>query len=90
MGKFYYDSLNAKVCESITERQFVNDSTPFFLAERGECTFVKKVRFMENIGVAVAIIYDNREENVDDIIMSDDGTGGGLRIPSMLISKNAG
>lgn len=45
---------------------------------------------MENIGAAVAIIYDNRDENVDHVIMSDDGTGGGLRIPSMLITKTEG
>lgn len=45
---------------------------------------------MENIGVAVGIIIDNQEENVDGIIMSDDGTGGGLKIPSMLISKKDG
>jgi hypothetical protein len=66
------------------------DITPFFLAERGGCSFVKKVRNMENIGVAVAIIYDTQEEDVDNVIMSDDGTGGGIRIPSMLIGKTDG
>ena len=66
------------------------DVTPFYLAERGECSFVKKVRNMENIGVAVAIIYDDSEEDVDQIIMSDDGTGGGIRIPAMLIGKTEG
>jgi hypothetical protein len=45
---------------------------------------------MENHGVAVGIIYDNSDENIDNIIMSDDGTGGGLRIPSMMISKSDG
>ena len=66
------------------------DITPFFIAERGECSFVKKVRNMENIGVAVAIIIDDNEDNIDNVIMSDDGTGGGIRIPSMLIGKNDG
>jgi hypothetical protein len=45
---------------------------------------------MENIGVAVAIIIDSNEENVDNVILSDDGTGGGIRIPSMLIGKTDG
>lgn len=45
---------------------------------------------MENLGVAVSIIIDDTEESVDSIIMSDDGTGGGLRIPAMLISKRDG
>ena len=45
---------------------------------------------MENIGVAVSIIIDNRAEMIDEILMSDDGTGGGIRIPSMLIGKKDG
>jgi hypothetical protein len=51
---------------------------------------VKKVRSMENIGVAVAIIVDDSEEDIENVIMSDDGTGGGIRIPSMLIGKTDG
>ena len=27
---------------------------------------------------------------VDEVLMSDDGTGGGIRIPSMLIGQNDG
>jgi hypothetical protein len=45
---------------------------------------------MEAIGVAVAIIIDDSEENIDNVIMSDDGTGGGIRIPSMLVGKTDG
>ncbi len=45
---------------------------------------------MENIGVAVGIVIDNEQENVDYILMSDDGTGGGIKIPSMLIPKRDG
>ena len=45
---------------------------------------------MEDAGVAVAIIIDNREEDVDSIIMSDDGTGAGIRIPGLLICKEDG
>ena len=45
---------------------------------------------MESIGVAVAIIIDDSDENIESVIMSDDGTGGGIRIPSMLIGKTDG
>lgn len=45
---------------------------------------------MENIGVSVAIIIDENEEDIENVIMSDDGTGGGIRIPSMLIGKTDG
>ena len=45
---------------------------------------------MENIGVAVGIVIDNTAENVTQVLMSDDGTGGGMRIPSMLIGSQDG
>jgi hypothetical protein len=60
------------------------------IAERGDCSFVTKVRNMEEAGVAVALIVDDSNEDVDDIVMSDDGTGAGVRIPSLLISKSDG
>lgn len=60
------------------------------IARRGECSFVQKVRNMENLGVAVSIVIDNRPEMIDQVLMSDDGTGGGIRIPSMLIGTNDG
>jgi len=45
---------------------------------------------MEQAGVAVALIVDDQNEGVNDIVMSDDGTGAGVRIPSLLISKKDG
>jgi hypothetical protein len=64
--------------------------TPFMLADRGDCSFVSKVRNMEDAGAAVGIVVDSTDENVEDLIMSDDGSGAGIRIPSMLISKKDG
>lgn len=60
------------------------------IADRGECSFAKKVKNMEDAGVAVGIVVDNTDENINDIVMSDDGTGAGLRIPSLLVSKKDG
>ena len=45
---------------------------------------------MENIGIAVGIVVDNTAETVENVLMSDDGTGGGIRIPSMLIGQTDG
>ena len=45
---------------------------------------------MEDAGAAVGIVIDNSDENIEEIVMSDDGTGAGIRMPSMLISKNDG
>ena len=92
MGKIHYDVDDSKACKEFPDQVLnrTSDVSPFFLAMRGECSFVQKVRNMENAGVAVAIVIDNRNELVDEILMSDDGTGGGIRIPSMLIGKKDG
>ena len=94
MGKLHYLEDDAYGCQEYdTEKVVLNrtdDLTPFMIAERGECSFVQKVRNMENIGVSVAIIVDSRAEMIDEILMSDDGTGGGIRIPSMLIGMRDG
>lgn len=66
------------------------DYTPFYLADRGDCTFVEKVRNIEEAGAGLAIIVDTKKEDVNKIVMSDDGSGAGLRIPSMLISYEDG
>lgn len=94
IGNIYHQFDNPLACEPLEERVFDvdmdGDITPFFVAVRGKCTFVQKVRNMQNIGAAVAIIIEDKEENLDEIVMSDDGTGGGIRIPSVLISKTDG
>jgi hypothetical protein len=33
------------------------------------------------------VVVDNNLEDVKNVIMGDDGTGTGIRIPSMLIGK---
>jgi hypothetical protein len=60
------------------------------VAERGGCSFVKKVRNMQELGVSVGIIINDNDDDILNVLMSDDGTGGGIRIPSMLITKTDG
>lgn len=43
---------------------------------------------MENIGVAVSIIINDKVSKITT--MQDDGTGAGIRIPSMMISNSNG
>lgn len=57
------------------------------MVQRGGCTFVKKVRNIEKLGVKLAIIADNKVENSEELIMSDDGTGQSISIPSFIIRK---
>jgi len=64
--------------------------TPFMIAERGGCSFADKVRNMEDAGAAIGIVIDNSNEDVDRVVMVDDGMAAGIRIPSMLISMADG
>lgn len=64
--------------------------TKIVLAERGSCTFVEKVRNAERAGASLLVVVDSKKENITNVIMGDDGTGTGIRIPSMLIGKSDG
>lgn len=65
-------------------------TTPIVLVERGNCSFVDKVRNVESSGGSLAVIIDDHNEDISNVILSDDGTGMGIRIPSMIIGKYDG
>lgn len=58
------------------------------LLERGNCTFVTKVRNVERAGANIALIGDSKVENSEVFIMSDDGSGHSVNIASFLIRKS--
>ena len=58
---------------------------PVILLDRGDCTFVTKVRNVEKVGANVALIGDSKMENSKIFIMSDDGSGHSINIPSFLL-----
>jgi hypothetical protein len=60
------------------------------VADRGTCSLVTKVRNMERAGAAIGIVVNNNDLDVSKLVMSDDGTGNGIQIPSVLISKRDG
>ena len=62
----------------------------FVLVDRGHCTFVTKTRNAMHVGANLAIVIDNKNEDVHKIVMSDDGTGAGLDMPSMMIGNRHG
>lgn len=64
--------------------------TKILILDRGNCSFVHKVRNAERGGAGLVVVVDNNEEDIENVIMGDDGTGIGIRIPSMLIGKNDG
>jgi hypothetical protein len=51
---------------------------------------VRKIRNIEEAGLSVGIVIDDSDEDISEVVMSDDGTGAGIRIPSMLIGKEDG
>jgi len=59
------------------------------MVDRGNCTFVTKVRNVQNAGGQAAIVTDNVDETFIPY-MADDGTGSDIFIPSVLIKKADG
>lgn len=95
MGKVWFDPDNSDGCNSFNITIDGSgdpdiEPSPIVLVERGNCPFTKKVRNIEHAGGRLAVLIDNTDEEVKDVIMVDDGTGNGIRIPSMLISKDDG
>ena len=88
---------NRQGCEPFTEEMFKTEAQeaifhnkialelPVILLERGKCTFVTKVRNVEKAGANIALIGDNKEEQSEVYIMSDDGSGHSINIPSFFI-----
>ena len=55
-----------------------NVVSPIFMVERGNCSFVTQARNVERAGGALALIIDTLNEDISDLILSDDGTGAGI------------
>lgn len=96
IGRVWYDDENKDGCSEYKLKIDGSgdpdaDPSPIVLVNRGNCPFTQKVRNVEHAGGRLAIVIDDRiGENVEDVIMVDDGSGNGIRIPSILISKKDG
>jgi extracellular elastinolytic metalloproteinase len=58
------------------------------LVQRGNCSFVTKVRNVQNAGAVAAIVVNQVSDT--PIPMGDDGTGRDIDIPSVMIGLSAG
>lgn len=102
IGTIYFDVLNQDMCkmsnpeaiknleDELNQDKLETFPTKIIIAHRGNCTFVDKVRNAERSGASLLVVVDSRVENVTNVIMGDDGTGTGIRIPAMLIGKTDG
>ncbi len=99
LGQVFVPKRNTDGCDPFTEDMFDEEASkalfhnkvtlelPIILLDRGECTFVTKVRNVEKTGANVALIGDTKSENSEIYIMSDDGSGHTIEIPSFFIRK---
>lgn len=67
-----------------------DSSNLIVMVDRGECAFVIKVKNAQDVGAKAVIIANNNQQKIKNIIMSDNGMGGNLFIPALLISKDDG
>ena len=95
-GRLLYDANygpNQYACEPITrsaeDTPSVGDS-PFILVKKGSCSITQKVRNIEEAGGHVAIIINDKDENVEEMFLADDGHEGDISIPAILISQTDG
>jgi len=67
-----------------------NEPAPVVLVERGHCSFVTKSFYSQLIGSKLCVIIDDREENIHEIMMIDDGFGFNIHIPTIMLKKKEG
>lgn len=92
LGRVFWPGTEQELaCGALTYIDFTEDpdpvNSPILLLKRGTCSFVQKVRHAQDIGAAAVVIYNNKDDTVDGIVMADDGTAGNLVIPAFLINK---
>lgn len=93
IGRVWYDDQNPDGCndynmifDGVGDPD--TDPSPIVLVNRGKCSFTQKARNVEHAGGRLALIMDDKiGENPEDVIMVDDGSGNGIMIPSILISR---
>jgi len=78
------------VCEKVPENYFQSDpmdekTKAIALVERGTCTFVQKVKNCQEAGAKGVVVFNNAMDSLP--LMSDDGTGDSVSIPSIIISS---
>ena len=96
-GRVHYPINNTDGCRPFTEQDFKHIKTRgnrdhlIIMVDRGTCHFVKKAQNIQAFGGVMMIVVDSKFfENVDNLIMADDGNGESIYIPSFLIGYHDG
>lgn len=85
------DVVHSTASKSHDQVRLIN----IIMVRRGECSFVTKVKVASAKGAHAVIIVDREDSpltshDLQNIIVADDGFGGRIKIPSILISKSDG
>lgn len=98
IGKVYLpeNKKERSGCKSLHSLNFTGEweeeaISPIVIVDRGSCSFAQKVRHAQDIGAKAVLVVDNIiEDNVENAILVDDGSGGDIAIPSFLLAKEEG
>lgn len=88
----YVPSDDFEGCEPINKAELPDMSDMglvIMVVERGNCTFVTKVKHAQEVGASGCVIVDNQDEKTLPY-MADDGFGSVISIPAMLIHRDDG
>ena len=86
-GNLKMDHTQIDLCSPISN---LKDNNVVLLAQRGKCSFVRKVLNGQNAGAMMVIIADNIIEDSEHFVMADDGNGRSVHIPSIFINEANG
>lgn len=82
---------DSKACSALPNiDEFHSISSFILMVNRGDCAFVSKVLHAQNIGAKAVIVMNDVDEDIENFIMTDNGSAGNLDIPALLISKEDG
>lgn len=63
----------------------------FLVKRTDKCSYVQQARNVQKSGGAMVLIANtDAGYDIDDEVLSDDGTGAGIRIPALMISNRDG
>lgn len=87
-GFLTYAPENATACNGLPAVDPSQAFETIYVVDRGDCTFVTKVRAAQKAGARAVIVVDSVQETLP--FMADDGTGRDIEIPSVLIGFTDG
>jgi len=95
IGNLWMEENNLNGCQEF-EKDFDGqfdpdtDPSPIVVVQRGGCSFVTKIWNAEHAQARLVLIIDDKDEEIENVIIVDDGNGAGIWIPAMLITKKDG